>query len=107
MTNSFDKYWYSVGFRPVDVNTCLSCSFNRPLNQERCICVNLIRSVAAQNWSQMFYVEELGCRALELQTFYNNFREELWTILVDCKVNNFHDLGFERERVSPDLPEDL
>lgn len=55
----------------------------------------------------MLNVEELGCRALELQTFYNNFREEFWTVLVDCKVNDFHDLSFERERVSPDLPEYL
>ena len=107
MNNSFDKYRNSVGFRPIDVHTGLSCSFNRPLNQEWCICVDFMRSVAAQNWSQMLYVKKLGCRALELQTFYNNFWEELWTVLVDCKVNNFHDLGFERERVSPDLPEDL
>ena len=55
----------------------------------------------------MLNVEELRCRALKLQTFYNNFRKEFGTVLVDCKVNNFHNLSFERERVTPDLPENL
>jgi len=82
MNEGFGVHGYTVLLWPVDVDASLCRSLDGPVCYEGSLSVDLVLGVRAQDLGEMFYVQEVWSRTIQIQGMNDELRQKFRSGLI-------------------------